>query len=110
MVACYEEDAVEYLGVDDDGGATGRGRLDGRSLSGVDKVLSTPVAVAVVPGLGLLVREYTTNRLQLFAGRDAVAMTSMSAHRVGWMVAVVLAALAGGQRHAAPRDPTASFA
>ena len=98
MVACYEEDAVEYLGVGDDGGATGRGRLGG---SGVDKVLSTPVAVAVVPGLGLLVREYTTNRLQLFADRDAVAMASMSAHRVGWMVAVVLAALQRNQRHPA---------
>ena len=46
---------------------------------------------AVVPGLGLVVREWGSNRLQVFGTPDAIAMAAMSCMRVAWMVAVARA-------------------
>ena len=51
-----------------------------------------PQALAVVPGLGLLVRG--TRVLQLYAHPDALAMAAMSPGRVAWMGAVARAQLA----------------
>ena len=44
-----------------------------------------PSALAVVPGVGLVVREATNCRLQVFATPDAIAMAAMSPVRVAWM-------------------------
>ncbi len=51
-----------------------------------DGEFSCPTAVALVPGLGLVVRD--CGGLQFFATPEVVAMASMSAARVAWMVAV----------------------
>jgi hypothetical protein len=46
-------------------------------------------ALALMPGGGLVVREFGNDgRVQFFATPDAIAMASMSAVRVAWMVAV----------------------
>jgi hypothetical protein len=34
-------------------------------------------------------REYYSERVEVFVFPDAIAMTAMSVYRVGWMVAVV---------------------
>ncbi len=48
-----------------------------------------PTALALVPGLGLVVRDIASGGLvQVFATPDAIAMASMSVPRVAWMVAV----------------------
>ncbi len=52
-----------------------------------------PSALAVVPGLGLVVREWGNLRLQVFATPDTIAMAAMSTMRVAWMVAVARAVL-----------------
>ena len=47
------------------------------------------LSLALVPGLGLVVREDGKGGwLQVFSTPDVIAMATMS-HRVGWMVAVV---------------------
>jgi hypothetical protein len=54
-----------------------------------------PAALALVPGLGLVVREYSNGgRLQLFATVDAVAMAAMSISKTTWMTAVARACFA----------------
>jgi hypothetical protein len=47
-----------------------------------------PTALAWVPGIGLVVRDWVNGSLQFFADREDIAMASMSPHRVAWMVAV----------------------
>jgi hypothetical protein len=87
LVACFLSHTIEFVGGDVDGGGVGSARL-GKGGSG-DGEFTNPSALALVPGLGLAVREAGTNwRVQLFATPDAIAMASMSAVRVGWMVAV----------------------
>ena len=47
-----------------------------------------PAALALVPDLGLVVREAGNGgRVQVFATPDAIAMASMSRHRLAWMAA-----------------------
>jgi hypothetical protein len=54
-----------------------------------------PSALALVPGLGLVVREYSNvGRLQLFATADAIAMAAMSISKTTWMTAVARACFA----------------
>jgi hypothetical protein len=55
-----------------------------------DGELSCPTALAQVPGLGLVVLDYHGGggRVQFFATPDVIAMSSMSPHRVAWMIAV----------------------
>jgi hypothetical protein len=63
-----------------------------RSLQGATRgELGSPVAMSLVPDVGLFVREYASDCqcLQLFVMPDVVAMACMSADRVAWMVAVV---------------------
>jgi hypothetical protein len=51
-----------------------------------------PHALALLPDPVLVVRDGAEGgRLQIFATPDAIAMASMSAARVGWMVAVARA-------------------
>ena len=48
-----------------------------------------PEAMAMVPGLGLMVMEaYGCGEVRVFSSYETIAMAGMSAHRVGWMVAV----------------------
>jgi hypothetical protein len=81
--------SIEFVDGGVDGGVArvGRARL-GKCGTG-DGDFAFPSALAQVPGLGLAVRERgNEGRLQVFATPDAIAMASMSAARVGWMVAV----------------------
>jgi hypothetical protein len=82
LVACVR--AIEFVGGDVDGGGVGMAR---RGKRGSGDWL--PSALALAPGLGLAMREDGNyGRLQFFATPDAIAMASMSASCVGWMVAV----------------------
>jgi hypothetical protein len=89
LVACSDSHTVEFLG-------DGLHAMHGCSLGRAS--FCWPSALALVPGLGLVVREDGNHgRVQFFATPDAIAMASMSAARVGWIVAV-----ARGAAHRAP--------
>ena len=82
LVVCRFSCSVEFVGGDGAGQATlgERGSGDGEFYG--------PTALALVPGLGLVVREFGNDgRLQVFATPDAIAMAAMSGVRVAWMVA-----------------------
>jgi hypothetical protein len=80
LVVCCNSHTLEYVG----GGGVGRVTL-GKYGSGHGEFCN-PVAGALVPGLGLVVREYMNDgRLQVFATPDAIAMGGMSVARVAWM-------------------------
>jgi hypothetical protein len=91
LVACYGSHRVEFVGDgirDDGGGWPSLGKAGGGWGSG-DGEFCFPTALAVVPGLGLVVREDGNfGRLQVFATPDIIAMASMSPDRVAWMTAV----------------------
>ncbi len=91
LVACGGLHTVEFVG-DSDGGGDGGGRPSlGKAGGGMgvdDGEFSFPSALAVVPGLGLVVREWGNHRLQVFATPDTIAMATMSPVRVAWMAAV----------------------
>ncbi len=89
LVACFGSDTIEFVGSDVGGGGVGGARL-GKRGSG-DGEFDTPSALALVPGLGLVVRERGNCRLQFFTTPDAIAMASMSVHRVAWLAAVARA-------------------
>ena len=93
LVACWGSGTIEFVG----GGGGGRGGGGGGGGGGGDGVgrtrlclLRLPSALALVPDLGLVVLDYHggNGRVQFFATPDAIAMSSMSPHRVAWMVAV----------------------
>jgi hypothetical protein len=87
LVACAGTDTIGFVGGDVDGGGVGWASL-GKGGSG-DGEFVGPSALALLPGLGLVVRERDNyGRVQFFTTPDALAMASMSAARVGWMVAV----------------------
>jgi hypothetical protein len=74
----------------DGGDFVGRARLGGGGSEGA--VLDLPAALALVPGLGLVVREFgTEGQVRFFTSPDTIAMACMSTSRVGWMVAVARA-------------------
>jgi hypothetical protein len=95
LVACSNSHTVAFVG-DGDGDGGGRptlGKAGGGSGRG-DVEFQLPFALAVVPGLGLVVREAGNGgRLQVFATPDTIAMTAMSVMRVTWMGAVARAVL-----------------
>jgi hypothetical protein len=64
LVACFGLDTIEFVGGDVDGGGVGRARL-GQRGSG-DGEFIYPSALALVPGLGLVVREMGNGRFQVF--------------------------------------------
>lgn len=83
LVACDGPYSVEFVG---SGSGVCRATL-GRSGKGLGEFVN-PISLAIVPGLGLVVRESFGQRLQVFATPDDVAMATMSPTRVAWMVAV----------------------
>ena len=90
LVACWASHTIEFVGGDVDGGDVGRASL--REFGSGDGELEAPSALALVPGLGLVVQDSAEGgRLQIFATPDTIAMASMSAARVGWMVGVARA-------------------
>ena len=54
-----------------------------------DAPLTNPESLALLPGVGLLGKVYTTNGFELYVPDDTLAMFNMSPNRVGWMQAVV---------------------
>jgi hypothetical protein len=90
LVACTGSNSVEFIGGGED---AGRRATLGTSRDGSrDGKLCGPSALAVVPGLGLVVRERDGGRhgrVHVFASPDDVAMATMSPVRVAWMVIVV---------------------
>ena len=88
LVACAGSDTVEFVG----GGApvASRNQLGQRGTGVTVPVqFRFPSALALVPGLGLVVRESIGGRIHCFVDPDAIAMSAMSACRVSWMVAVM---------------------
>ena len=49
---------------------------------------NTATAVTVMPGIGMVVREYIATTVHFLVTRDVIAMARMSRDRVAWMVAV----------------------
>jgi hypothetical protein len=94
LVACINSHSVEFVcdGVDGDIGRPFLGKAGGGRGS-EDGEFWYPVALATVPGLGLVVRELKNNgRLQVFATLDTMAMyTNMSGIRIAWMCTVARA-------------------
>jgi hypothetical protein len=83
LVACDISHTIEFV----DGGGVGRARMGSKDCG--DGVFGCPSALALVPSLGLVVRGTANGgRVQVFSTPDAIAMASMSAPRVAWMVAV----------------------
>jgi hypothetical protein len=86
---------VEFVG--DGAGGDGGGRPSlgkaGGGYGNGDGEFDYPTALAVVPGLGLVVRENRGSRLQVFATPDAIAMAAMSPHRVAWINVVARSVL-----------------
>ncbi len=111
LVASAHSGTIEFV----DGGVGGGGGAGLVRLGSVGRgpgdsgEFSLPSALALVPGLGLVVREFGRGRLQFFKTPDAIAMSSMSAVRVGWMAAVARGGThraCGGGRH--PREAGAT--
>jgi hypothetical protein len=99
LVACNRSNRVEFAGDGVGGVGGGRpslGKAGGERGRG-DGEFHGPSALAVVPGLGLVVRELGNPRLQVFATPDAIAMAAMSPVRVAWMGAVARAAALRGR-------------
>jgi hypothetical protein len=94
LVACGGSDTVEFVSDGDGGGGwPSLGKACGGEGS-EDGEFSLPTALAVVPGLGLVVRGYGNGgRVQVFATPDAIAMAAMSCMRVAWIVATARAVL-----------------
>ncbi len=84
LVACARSDTIEFVG-----GGVCDGGVCGASLGEMgnnDGQFMEPSALALVPGLGLVVRDCSS--LQFFATPDVIAMASMSACRAAWLGAV----------------------
>jgi hypothetical protein len=89
LVVRFPVHTIEFVDGGVDGGVARVGRASLGKYGTGDGVFCCPLALALVPGLGLVVRELGNyGRLQFFATPDTIAMASMSASRVGWMVAV----------------------
>ena len=109
LVACgAPSHTIEFVGGGDvgSGGDSGEGQDSlGERGSGYGG-FQYPTALTLVPGLGLVVRESgndSDGRLLFFTTLDIIAMASMSAARVGWMVAVSRGAL---HRRGVTSNPT----
>lgn len=92
LVACCSSRTVEFIS--DQGGRGQRPLVVlGSRLATTPHVFHYPSALAVVPGLGVLVRDFhhtMDGHVHVFATPDMVTMWSrMSDMRVAWMVAVV---------------------
>ncbi len=96
LVACLSSHTIEFVGGGVGGDGRGRARLGGNGHGD----FNFPSALALVPGVGLAVRELGNTRLQIFATPDTIAMSCMSAVRMGWMAAVAR----GAAHRACSRD------
>ena len=80
VVACFDSHTVEFV-------SDGRPAFLGKAGGG-DGEFNGPISLALVPGLGLIVREWGNGgRFQVFSTPDILAMRAMSTSRVGWMTA-----------------------
>ena len=115
LVACWNTHTVDFVGGPlppaSDGalpagaarrarGALGRRQTVLDNIGTSDGELAFPCTLALVPGLGLAVRDGEGDRLQVFATQDTIAMASMSDYRVAWLVAVARAVQHAVQYHA----------
>jgi DNA-binding beta-propeller fold protein YncE len=96
LVACKRSNTVAFLGDGDGGGGWPSLGKAGGGAGSRDGEFDWPTALAVLPDLGLVVRERRNERLQVFATPDTIAMAAMSCVRVAWMVAVARAVLRRG--------------
>jgi len=93
LVACWRSHSVTFVGVGDVSAAGGEHPSLGKGGGG-DGEFKCITALAVVPGLGLVVlEEGNGGRLQVFATPDTIAMASMSHVRVVWLGVVARAVL-----------------
>ncbi len=97
VACCHSHTTIEFVGCDVDNGV---GAVTLKRYGKQDKDICFAFALALVPHLGLVVRSFNVRGfkaglLQLFTTPDAVAMASMTAVRVGWMVAVAHSAVQG---------------
>jgi hypothetical protein len=83
------------------GSASVRGVSSGTVVHSMERAgeggeaLCSPSGLALVPGLGLVVRQAgNAGCLFLLAAHDDIAMAAMSGHRMGWMVGVARASMA----------------
>ena len=90
LVAGAASNSVQCVRDGDGFGRLFLGRDDGWLDTG-DGQFNGPVALALVPGFGLVVREDGGARLQVFINPDTMAMGRMSPIRLVWMVAAVRA-------------------
>ena len=86
VVACFRSHTVEFVSDGGDGGRPSLGKAGGGYGIG-DGEFQSPSTMALVPGLGLVVRECWNYRLQVFSTPDMLAMRTMSDVRIGWMTA-----------------------
>jgi hypothetical protein len=111
LVACSGINSVKLV-CDGAGGDGGDGRSSLGKAGGGDGELRDPAALAIVPGLGLVVQDFGNERLQVFTTPDAIAMASMSHVRVAWMSVVARGILrrqlvpAPSERRSAPEGPS----
>lgn len=90
LVACAGTNSVEFVGRGGFRGAPLGARHGGYSSR--VREFKSPEALALIPGIGLVVREAgSCGRLQAFASGEARAMAAMSRARVAWMSAAVRA-------------------
>jgi hypothetical protein len=82
-------DTIEFVGGDVDVGRP-RARLTNFGFGDRKDSVCDPLALALVPGLGLVVRQNggTVGRFHLYATPDTIAMAAMSACRVAWLGSV----------------------
>ena len=91
FVACYKLMGCSLTYGDSGFGPTVRER------DFVGTVVYGATSLALVPGLGLIVYEAGARKVKLFATHDFIAMSAMSADRMGWMVAVARGIAARGR-------------
>jgi hypothetical protein len=87
LVACTGSHTIECVRGDVGGGGVGRASL-GKVGRGLGEFMC-PSAVALVPGLGLVVGD--SGRFQVFTTPDTIAMAPISVARLAWLAAVTRA-------------------
>jgi hypothetical protein len=93
LITCFDTDTVVCVrdgpdGEDEDGAQPSLDLVRG-GFGYQDGKFFLPATLATVPGLGLVVREFFNERIQVFATPDTIAMyTNMSGIRIAWMSAV----------------------
>ena len=115
IVACRSSLSLELVGALGSDGAHARlVSLSTHDAPRPGKLHLAPTALALLPDIGLVVRDCeASGRMwvkpcgwaRVFSTPDAVAMATMSAVRVGWMVGVVRGRLVRSRREALPPAP-----